>query len=225
MRCIKFLSWPEELNLSSVNNSVDLFFLNVSLKYWSYKSTCGHWTNAHIVYWIFAAQSTCGPFDAEIQICCNGVINYKPDNSECCGTKAHNRDELRCCDGYLSPNYPGDGACCGYIAYERSTQHCCDDTINNRKSDNVSCCMHVGIDRWTEMCCSDNVQPRPTNGQCCGPLSYNAGAQRCCNGGLIIDIGESCPDPVENLESSSLEKARTKRDHPWQARLKDNLGL
>ena len=70
--------------------------------------------------------------DDDNKICCDGQIQDRPPNGECCGPKAFDSVKMICCDGVIQPR-PPNAACCGQKAYDRLEQYCCSGEVVDLK--------------------------------------------------------------------------------------------
>jgi len=96
--------------------------------------------NMHITKLIFClvllsislrAEATCPPFNPTFQICCNGVLHTKGNNSLCCGTNPYNPIFKICCNGVLSTK-GNNSRCCGTIPYNPTFKICCNGVLRPR---------------------------------------------------------------------------------------------
>ena len=101
------------------------------------------------VFCTFAARSTCShlysvvlrvtsdvvfaakPYSTMDELCCSGVVSWKPRNGKCCGKKAYNALTETCCDGVVQKR-PTNAACCSKEAYDSLLFVCCGGKVQER---------------------------------------------------------------------------------------------
>lgn len=150
------------------------------------------------LFTVFADE--CGEYDPQVYICCNAVLNLKPETASCCDTKAFNRETHMCCNSVINPRPSGTPACCQSMAHDSELYVCCFGTSNPRPSDNVQCCGPLAIDVYTQVCCEGVPNDRYPNTKCCATVSYDADYYKCCSGSnAIVPINDVCP-PYNILE-------------------------
>ena len=68
-------------------------------------------------------------FKTDDRICCDGELQARPSNAECCGPEPINSVEMICCEGVPQPR-PPNAACCGQKAYDRLLFSCCSKQLS-----------------------------------------------------------------------------------------------
>ena len=90
---------------------------------------------------LLPCMGCCGrePFiESDDKICCEGMLQQKPANGECCGQKAFDSLQMICCDG-VPQTRPPNAACCGREAYNSIKDTCCSNaTMSTTTSTSTS---------------------------------------------------------------------------------------
>ena len=78
-------------------------------------------------------------YESDDKICCDGVLQPKPPNGECCGRRAIDTVRMICCDG-VAQLRPPNADCCGRRAYNRLTEKCCrnDTTVETTTAEKIT---------------------------------------------------------------------------------------
>ncbi|XP_071834591.1 uncharacterized protein [Apostichopus japonicus] len=114
---------------------------------------CCSSNGASVVFESSRNQKCCGmdKYDPQLELCCEMVINERPDNTTgCCGTTTFQENIEMCCEGQVVPR-GSDTHCCGQIPYN---------------ADN-------------EACCHREVVPYEGRADCCDDMPYNKEASTC----------------------------------------------
>lgn len=153
-------------------------------------------------------------YNSDTQICCNGTVSPKGENSGCCGMVAYDYDKSGCCGDKEVP-LPAGGAAnfgCCYGAssdasktYDTSTHTCCDGIVlenpANASDQFYGCCSGKLFDYSTQLCCDDQVHKRDDGDECCGDKIYNSKSQLCCEKWAPVgDGGRWQPEYSEILD-------------------------
>jgi hypothetical protein len=80
------------------------------------------------------AAKSCGTFNPNMYICCDGNLNNKAYNSDkCCGQKRYYPNNSICCNGTIRNKGFGTTSCCGTHPYNPSTANCVDGKIQSKR--------------------------------------------------------------------------------------------
>ncbi|GAB6022747.1 hypothetical protein CHUAL_006843 [Chamberlinius hualienensis] len=122
-------------------------------------------------------------------LCCEGNLATKTDQSMCCGDKVYDFTQSLCCVDKTIVDVEGDPYymdCCEGTFYNTKSQACCDNTIVEKGNiTNGFCCNKEFHDYATTVCCQDTAVevPNLNNRGCCGNQAWDIFDRReiCCD--------------------------------------------
>ena len=102
-------------------------------------------------------------YESDDKICCDGVLQPKPPNGECCGRKAIDTVMTICCDG-VAQLRPPNADCCGRRAYNRLTEKCCVETVETTTTEKTTAIDTSSTTTETTTTTSTTMTPNPHGG-------------------------------------------------------------
>lgn len=130
------------------------------------EKSCGSFSSNPTYRCIEKRSQCCNPKSPYYKECCEGLLVYSYDASNCAGA--------------YWPYIPGDSSCCDGNPYSKSWQGCCEGRTYFSKYD--TCCEGRIVLR--EACCNNKrIDPETTG--CCAGKPYNYKTQACCDDKVI----------------------------------------